>query len=411
MNQKVVLKIGNYKKPLVFWSIFFLFLIISVMPDDFFVATSIYHSGTPNSIDYVWLDYHFSFLFIPFVIAFFFSKSRSVQCAKVLLFLIILRSFIFLSFGRDSILSDKTFELIFTIIVGLGYFLCVVKLNKYLDNEEQFNLFEFFCFVQLLTQMMGAILNFSGFSNRYNAVNLDVEGTGYLYCFYLLVILIKKPKYSNIKFVIFFFGLLLTGSRIALILLFMFCLLIFLSSHHDFTRLTKIKPLTLSIILFLVLIVILMVFFASKLDFISIFFSGIDRFFDIFNGTDTSGDGRLRSIKAGFEIIKNNYSGLDFGFIFLQKAMRFLGYPTFPHSYFLIYRILSGPLIFWLFIFFMLKDICSSYRQKNLSIILLLFFFCWLLITGSPLVNFKMVMILVWSFSIIKGNSYGKKDF
>ena len=410
MNQRLVLKIGKYRKPLVFWSVFFLFFLVSVMPDDIFTVTSIYHSGTPISIDYVWLDYHFSFLFIPFALAFFFSKSKNMRWAKLLLLLIILRSFVYLSLGKDSILSDGTFELILTIIVGCGYFLCIVKLNKYLNDEEKFNLFELFCFVQLLTQIVGAVFNFSGFSNRYNAVNLDVEGTGFLYCFYLLVLLIRKTKYSNFKFTVFFLGLILTGSRTALILFFIFLVFILLSSNHNFMKLTKIKPLTLFILLFIALTLILMIFFASNFDVLSTYFSGIDRFLDILNGTDTSGDGRLRSIEAGFDILKKNYDGLDFGFIFLQKAVRFLGYPTFPHSYFLIYRILSGPIIFWLFMILTLKDIYSSFRKRNLSIALSLFFFCWLLITGSPLVNFKMVMIFIWSFDIIKGNLYEKED-
>ena len=70
--------------------------------------------------------------------------------------------------------------------------------------------------------------------------------------------------------------------------------------------------------------------------------------------SDSSVLGRSRSIGIGFKIIKEHPFGISGFFTNLQLETQKYGFPTFPHSTFLTYYILIGPIIAIL-IFYMLK--------------------------------------------------------
>ena len=90
---------------------------------------------------------------------------------------------------------------------------------------------------------------------------------------------------------------------------------------------------------------------------------------------DSSFIGRILSIVTGIEAIKMFPFGVNFSFIDQQIVMQNLGYPTFPHSYFLSFYLVSG-LVSIYFLYIISKYLFKS-NNKWKPLFLLIFIYCY----------------------------------
>ena len=112
---------------------------------------------------------------------------------------------------------------------------------------------------------------------------------------------------------------------------------------------------------------------------------------------DSSVVGRILSIVTSFEAIKMFPFGVNFSFIDQQIVMQNLGYPTFPHSYFLSFYLVSG-LVSIYFLYVITKYLFKSTKKwKPLFILIFIYF----LIGDGLFVNFKIFFMVFLIIGII----------
>ena len=382
------------------WARMAFLMMFLLMPDDFFKLTSVYHSETLSFIAYKWLDFDFSVLFI-FVI---FLALANLNKENIFFIFVItftfLRTIVFYFIGLDNAIQYNSFELQLSLLSGWALFHLAYRWREKYLAVDNLKLFEYFCWIHLASQILGMMLSVSGFSGRYNAINLDVEMTSFIYSVYILLPSNIQNRYGTIKKLIFLIGILLTGARIALIWL---LVIILAKSIYGVVRTTKltVKRTSFAFVVLLIFTLPFILISGIGTKFIGAL-SGILRFLDMLSGnSDGSGSGRIRSIIAGFQILKENYWGLDCSYIILQKHMVNLGYPTFPHSYLLISRIVYGPFIFLTGLLHFGRKVAGGIKKKNVEVASLFFLVLYFITTGSPLINFKTVFMFLWVFELV----------
>ena len=370
-----------------------LVLLFLIFPDDIFHLTNTYYFDTPSIINYKWLNAPISILFIPLIIyAFLNLRNRWLSFFILYSIILILRD-LFFSLNKELFLfKNFNFEFLIFPLVSLGLFLLVKGSINKTFLKVFFQLHALSIYIGFLTGRK--ILNSNGlelFSDRFNAVNLDVGSSGLFMAIYLIITLNSNKK--NFLELIFCSGaLLLTGSRINILLSCFFIFLFFLKN-------LKLK-LLLPIILLSALIVNLKDFdvFKRTFDLIMNFnFSDLS-----FIESDDSFIGRIASIITGFQILILNPLGVGFSFIDIQFAMQENGYPTFPHMGFLSWYLVLGPLLIIL-IFNLLKSLLTSYKLKEwLSFHLLSYIIIYNLIGGGLFVNFKIFFFYFLVYFFVK---------
>ena len=227
---------------------------------------------------------------------------------------------------------------------------------------------------------------------------MDVEATGVICGLALIFCLFQKDVcYRYVLACVAFGGLVLSGSRINLLIAMLVVVIGVFGTmiggrKIERNNLINITLVGYGLIIALSVVLIMAVFFGMKVsignsDIIermikAVSFSGME--------TDSSVLGRTRSIGIGFKIVKEHPFGISGFFTNLQLETQKYRFPTFPHSTFLTYYILLGPIII-LLIVFMLKLIFKALKvnkANGLGILYLLLFFC---LSGGPIVSFKPV--------------------
>ena len=384
-------------------------LVILILPSAFFSFGSIYESTTPATISYNWLNYQFGFIQ---VIIFFFGLLEMICqrqiIAGIIFFIALLREIIFYFVYDNSIFTDSTYEMYLTILVGYFFFLIM---RRYVNTFESMDKFlGIFLMVNMLTIYINVAMggrgttSLEGVDGRYHASNLDVGATGTLclLCIIYLCFSHISDKYRYPLFMLSVIGLILSGSRSALVF---FVVVTFLYLLRKLililkSRIIKVgRNVTYQLGFFLLLL-------GGAIMFISIYssnlFDNIDaqRFEALTTIAAFSSDGsvlgRSESIRDAINIIEDNPLGISGYFINLQNEMAIRGFPTFPHSYLFSGYILFGPivlLIYVVWLYFLKKN--QDYSNKYYWIIF--YYMISTVITGGPIVNFKVIfsMLLV----------------
>lgn len=372
------------------WARVIILLPFLFFPDNFFEITSIYHSETLSNIAYKWLNFDFSFAFIiifilaiPLIV----KKKRMFLLFSVLIFV---RSIFFYLLNKPNIFQYNSFEIQLSFLSAWTLFIIIEKYIIRYFNADWYKLFEFFCWMHLFSQIIGMLLSFSGFSGRFNAINLDVENTAFLFCFYVIAEQ-EKNKSLSIKNYFFILGILLSGARIPLLIMLFVLAIQKLLLYIDNAKRHKAKLWDLIEIILLASAVL--VFTSGNYINLTGALSGINRIIDGFTKGDASYLGRINSLIAGFKILQENYLGIDCSFVILQEYMNHFGYPTFPHSQFLLWRIILGPFIFWAGIIIFAVKVRRGLKSKTTKIMPLLFILLYFTTTGNPLSNYKLIFI------------------
>lgn len=292
-----------------------------IFPDDLFQITGIYKVESPTYVPYRWLNYSFSLLFLIPVVIGGIQAIKSKRIAWLLLLVAILaRSCVFKIENKNNIFDYGEYEIILTIMVACSLF----EWFRNLLNKSNIRLDAFFVvFVvfHIITQFAQFALSLSRIEGRCNAINLDVETTGFL-CGFTAIYLKTLKKYNTTVFLLCIAGLLLSGSRIALILTIGYLFFYELSQLKKKITIKNSTVIIMQMGVSAALVVVLL--FPRVFDAIlnSDFLSAITRTLNFTKGTDLgSYDGRTMSLMAGAEIVKEHPWGID-AFLRIYKKAR-----------------------------------------------------------------------------------------
>ena len=348
-------------------------LLLSV-PYGLIKLTSLYNITTPVEIEYEYLDYNFSFLLLPLLVPFFLinNNNNNNKTFLLLLLLLLCRNLWIVNFGTKFF--KFTYEMILPLL--FGYVIC--EIFKYIVKVDKFeNFINFIIVIHFLGVLVSVILGLNKIDFRYNAQNLDVGSTAMIFG---LIFLIKYHYFKRDFYcVLAFLLILLSGSRFPLFivsLIFLFPLI------FNF----KLKDIFI-ITIFTIVVIPLVPSISERI------LSSIIELQDV--SDKSSIGGRLLSIFAGGEVLKEHFFRIPFNSSSLVNLMNDYGYPTFPHSYFLN-SLLFFPLIG---IFIFIKFLINIFKKNNSIHI---YIFITFIFYGGLIMNYKIYALLFISFYIIK---------
>ena len=369
----------------IFFKYYLMFILI--IPYGLIKITSIYNITTPPVIDYDYLDYNLSLLLLPFFLIFFSQKSKNILewnkqnlLIYSLVILVILRN-IYLMFSSDLELPF-TYELVFSLFLGS----LLWKTFKYSYKTCFFESFlNGIVFFHLIGIIISLIFSLNKIDFRFNAQNLDVGGTGMIFGLIFLI----KVVYYKIDFFCAsaIFILLLSGSRFCLILtLLLFIMNMFTNFNFWY------------LIIIALLCSVILIYIPSILD---RYQSTIIDLQDV--NEKSSYGGRILSLVIGFQVLVDNFFNVSFSSVNLVFLMNKFGYPTYPHSYFLISLIYFPLLAILLFIKLLMK--LTKYKNVTNLYVLLVFIFY-----GGITFNYKIYALIFILLHIINKLDNLKKN-
>lgn len=281
--------------------------------DNILAWLSIYNAKSPSYVPYKWLDYHFSALFfIPILFGIIHAVKNKRLWGFVLILSILVRSY-FISqtqYGAThNMFYFKEYEIVLTLLVGV----CLFEwFRNTINNEYYFSwskFFLYFVFLHVISQFAAIVFSINKLTNRYNAINLDVETTGYLCGFAFVYFLTsgKSLKHRNLFLTLFMIGGLLSGSRTAF-LLSLITLFIYWILKPKKSRITINAYLLICINVAVIIILLIMLIKPDYIEtFVTTRLSALARVTNIIRTrSDSSVEGRSQSIMAGIRIIQKN---------------------------------------------------------------------------------------------------------
>jgi len=375
----------------IYWFLIFLLMIV---PDDAFNLFPVYTNQSPSYIAYKWLNYSYNaILLVAMLLGLIVSIHHRDKWLWVVICLATMRELFFWMIGVNSCFTAHSYEIYLTLLTGVA----IAKIVQFsADDIDELNLFFWRIIVfNVLTVYIALAMN-AGFSNRYNAVNMDVGSTGTICAFTIIYCLFnEKIKGRMLIAVLALIALFLSGSRVNLLLtiaVLSIGLLIQIGKKGVVNRKGAIAFAGLAIIGAVVLIYL--DFFAQGLSISSNV--SISRMLASLSlegmGRDDSVIGRTASILAGFDIVKQNIFGISGYFTNLQYETVQRGFPTFPHSSLLVYYILLGPVVI-LLVIFIVNTLKNIYKRDYAQFLVLLHMTLFITFSGGPIVNFKLIFI------------------
>jgi hypothetical protein len=368
----------------IFFKYYLLFILI--IPYGLIKITSIYNITTPPVIDYDYLDYNLSLLLLPFFLIFL-QKSKNILnwdkknlLIYSLVIIVILRN-IYLMFSSDLELLF-TYELVFSLFLGL----LLWKTFKYSYKTYSFESFlNSIVLFHLIGIMISLIFSLNKIDFRFNAQNLDVGGTGMIFG---LIFLIKIVYYKLDFFsASAFFILLISGSRFCLMLtLLLYVLNMFTNFNFRY------------LIIIALLSSVILIYIPSILD---RYLSSIVELQDV--SEKSSFSGRILSLVIGFQVLVDNFFNVSLSSVNLVLLMNKFGYPTYPHSYFLISLIYFPLLAIYIFV----KLIMKLTKHKNIINLYVLLIFIFY---GGVTYNYKVYALIFILLYIINRLDNLKKN-
>lgn len=367
-----------------------------VMPDDFFGLITLYADKTPEQIAYKWLDFRFGIVSVLLLLFGIFMRSSQKKKELILIIVLIAREFLFYTMGKSNCFSENAYEIYLVIILAFCVVNIICSINTTLEERQQFMWRA--VFLNIIIVYLSYLLHMNGIENRCNAPNMDVEATGVICGLATIFCLFSgKVNHQYLLTLVAIGGLILSGSRVNLLIV---GFIILLGSFRIvLNRKTFDRGFLVNIIFvcYIVIFALIGLGTAASIFNIEIPFANSDmikRMVDAVSlnsiESDSSVLGRSRSINIGFKIIRNHPFGISGFFTNLQLETQKYGFPTFPHSTFLTYYILLGPIIIALIVW-MSGLISKAFRLDNATFLGMLYLFIFFCISGGPIASFKPI--------------------
>lgn len=395
----------------------FALYILLILTDDIYSIGTLYQNSTPDYISYHWLDYYFGILSLLIAIWGFWiiciTRNKVVWIVAALLGI---REIGFYFFEKNNCIDQNAYEIYISLFLGFSMVFIASRANTILKEKECFFLRA--AFLNIFLVYISVAMNLNKIGHRYNAPNMDVEATGTL-CGMVFVFCLfnNQIRYKIIYSLLAFVGLILSGSRINLIItIFIVTVGIVIVGakkkriNRYFLKIAT-EVFLISIIILLLIILLSWLFDVNIISFDT--FNITERMIDAFNfgkmRSDSSVQGRIRSLLVGFKIINEHPLGISGYVTNLQIETRKYGFDTFPHSTFLTYYILLGPIVI-LLVIWMVKLLLKMYNVNLPYFLLVLYLFIFWNLSGGPIVSYKPVFFCFFCIKMAmdKLNENGK---
>ena len=323
----------------------FVLIILYRIPRTFGVMT-IYESSYPTrTIGSSYVIYILTVFDVIVMVLGAFTCLRTRGCRvrfEPILLIIVIYNLLRYVLEDSNIFTLDSFEVLFAFMVSLSCGAITIYYFKRLKEIEfVFIIIVSICFV---TQILYVFYNISSDGTGYGCLGLSSGGLGLLYCSFIVVLLhssVTRQVIKTIFIAIAVVGILLTGSRVNMLLLFIFF------AYHiivDLQVTSRKKWLLLGIGLIALYIL------TTTQSAITVYSSKkITSLLNLLDGNviknlfgDQSMKERILSWQCALQIIGSNPLGISCGAKDLMNRMFFLGATTFPHSYLLCYYCLFG---------------------------------------------------------------------
>ena len=325
--------------------LFFVFVILYRIPRTF-GATTIYENTYPtrtigNSyVIYILTIYDVVAMFVA-AITCLRTKGCRIRFEPILL-LIVVYNFLRYLLGFSNIISLNSIEVLYAFMIGLSCGAITLYYFRSLkDLEFVFIGIVSICFV---TQILYVFQNISSDGTGYGCLGLNSGALGLLYCSFVVVMIHSSETKRFLKtfsIIIAIAGILLTGSRMNLLLLFVFI------AHYIIFELPVTSGKKWALLGIGVVVLLILTTTQSAITLYST--KKFTSLMNILNGNvldnltgDQSMQERILSWECSFRIIGRSPLGISCGAKDLMERMIALGATTFPHSYLLCYYCLFG---------------------------------------------------------------------
>lgn len=388
-------------------------MILLFLPTEIIQLTSIYTKTTPAGFRYKYTSFYFSALLIPAIlIALLIRKRTKAIRFDLVIIAIVIKDFLYLTFAKDLQLVEYNFSFNLILIASWSI-LTIVFAFCDKNNTESVELFlDNYLLLAILSQFLRLALRMST-NGRYGAIGLSVGGTGYFDAIFIVYCLYCRDFTNRVKILMFLaaISLVLSGQRSNLLFLLCFCVPYMVKSLRD-RRLSKgesSKNIIIWLFAGLGIIVILLITTLNELgfeikgfEFVTRTISAFENFVNGNIGNESSVEGRVLSLQAGFNVLKSNPLGITNNFYDLQYRTLLNSYPTFPHNTLLCCYLLWSPfvVIFCLICLFKLL-----FRAKKFEVGLfwpLLYIVIYNLVTGSVFLDYPYLFINLFFISLTK---------
>jgi hypothetical protein len=382
----------NIKTGRLFPMFIYCFVLLSIPGSFIFSATSLFQITTPSDIGYKWLEYDFSFLFIPILLTvpYLYYKYKEARKYYNIIGLILLWNIIYALVKDSYLFHNGYYETLIAMTMGLT--MCLIFKLYAKGFGALLAIYKVLIAGNIVAMFAGLILNAGVFDviSRMNLPNMDVGTTGFILATFFILLLHHAQRINLLLIFGSLFLILLTGSRINLLA---FCLFLFVflfqKSLHKLNRTDFAK---IVIALLAIMLGVIAAYFFSNIETL------LGRALSIFSflhdpSSDDSVRGRAASIQAGWEVLKKNPLGLSVCFNDVQRNMNLFGYPTFPHSTLLYSYLIFGPLVLIYTVRKFLKRFIRAAKSRSP----LLYVFAYIILVdtvgGGAIVNYKIYFI------------------
>lgn len=400
------------KKSFMQWVGEFYCLVLLFLPNEIIEATSLYTSTTPTQLRYEYASFFFSFLIIPAILWAFIIKKRTHAIRFDLLFIgIVIKDLIYLSVFKkyQELDYNYSFDLVLLSAWSIN---CIIFYNNE-DNIQALERFlDNYCMLAFFSQLLRFVLRLST-DGRYGAIGLSVGGTGYLTGLFIIYCLYYREYSARVRnlIIVAAFSIILSGQRSNILFLLIFCMF-FVFKKCLGKGITKDDRGKLFMLGVAVESGILLLFILTIMKELSIEIEGlqfikrvVDATSSLINGQIENVDsveGRMLSIDAGIEVLRDKPFGITNDFYDLQFRMLQNDYPTFPHNTLLCCYLLWSPFITVFCLFYVIKILIDLLKFKSGLLWPLLYIFIYNVITGSVFLNYPYLVINLFFVSLAK---------
>lgn len=388
-------------------------LVLLLLPITIIQATSIYTTTTPAQIWYKYTSFYFSALLIPAIIWAIAVRRRSYAIPfDIVIVGIVIKDFLMITFSKNAFYVEYNFSFNL-VLISAWSIVCIIFRFVNNDNTESVeSFFDNYFLLAVLSQFLRLILRMST-DGRYGAIGLSVGGTGYFAGLYLIYCLYYRGFTSRVRniIIIAFVSLILSGQRSNMLFFLIFCIpYIFQKfSERRVSKGEKSKIVLLWCLAGIGVLLISLIIFLNELGveiegfrFITRTIEAIDLFANGSISSEMSVEGRMLSLNAGFDILKNNPLGLTNNFYELQYRMLQHAYPTFPHNTTLCCYLLWSPFITLLCLLYVAKLLIEARRMRLGLMWPVLYIFLYNIITGSVFLDYPYLAINLIFISLLK---------
>lgn len=376
-----------------YWIIAICTIIILCLPNSVINNTAFYTVTAPSYVQKRdFYNPNFSNLYIVVILfgLLYRRNSMSIKFIKVIcavfLFDIILTLTSFQ--GSENLFTNNRYEMFLIMLVAEAACTIAFGGNAGVYSQQKIdNFLDLYFLVGFFTLLMGILQN-ETIDGRYYMLGLGVGPTGYFSALYVLYQMYSRRTDAAtwLRVTLGLLTLVLSGQRTSLFVFLVLCLPFFINLIVNPTNKYGKKQLIGAIAIIFIIVIGGLIFLLnfSNLNYISRVTETLNSIFGGNISSDSSVNGRMESIIAGFIVLRHNPVGLVNDFYALQYRTGFYAFPTFPHSTLLCDALLWTTPVTVYCIYFVLKRMFTLFKYRNGMSWIILYIVIMAIVWGGP---------------------------